>query len=34
VLDGTGILVGRRVELDALQAALAGLETGTQGFVR
>jgi DNA-binding CsgD family transcriptional regulator/tetratricopeptide (TPR) repeat protein len=34
VLDGTGVLVGRRVELDALQEALAGLETGTQGFVQ
>jgi DNA-binding CsgD family transcriptional regulator/tetratricopeptide (TPR) repeat protein len=34
VLDGTGVLVGRRVELDALQDALAGLETGTQGFVQ
>jgi DNA-binding CsgD family transcriptional regulator len=34
VLDGSGVLVGRRVELDALQAALAGLETGAQGFVQ
>lgn len=34
MLDGTGVLVGRRVELDALQGALAGLETGTQGLVQ
>lgn len=34
MLDGTGVLVGRRVELDALQEALAGLETGAQGFVQ
>ena len=34
MLDGTGVLVGRRVELDALQDAVAGLETRTQGFVQ
>lgn len=34
MLDGTSVLVGRRVELDALQEALAGLEAGTQGFVQ
>jgi DNA-binding CsgD family transcriptional regulator/tetratricopeptide (TPR) repeat protein len=34
VLDGTGLLVGRRVELDALQEALAGLETRRQVFVQ
>jgi DNA-binding CsgD family transcriptional regulator len=34
VLDGTGVLVGRRAELDALQEALAGLETGTRGVVQ
>jgi DNA-binding CsgD family transcriptional regulator len=34
VRDGTDVLVGRRVELDALQEAVAGLETGTQGFVQ
>jgi DNA-binding CsgD family transcriptional regulator len=33
VLDGTGGLVGRRVELDALQAALAGLENRAPGVV-
>jgi DNA-binding CsgD family transcriptional regulator len=34
VLDGTGGLVGRRVELDALGAALAGLENRAQGVVQ
>ncbi|HEX6584050.1 MAG TPA: AAA family ATPase, partial [Thermoleophilaceae bacterium] len=34
MLDGTGLLVGRRAELHALQEALAGLETGTRGFVQ
>jgi DNA-binding CsgD family transcriptional regulator len=34
VLDGTGALIGRRVELDALQHALTGLETGTRSIVQ
>ena len=34
MLDGTGVLVGRRVELDALQAALAGLENRAHGVVQ
>jgi DNA-binding CsgD family transcriptional regulator/tetratricopeptide (TPR) repeat protein len=34
VLDGTGGLVGRRVELDALQAALGGLENRAHGVVQ
>ncbi len=34
MLDGTGGMVGRRVELDALQAALAGLENRAHGVVQ
>src|SRR6516164_5348957 len=34
VLDGTGVLVGRQFELNALRDALAGLETRSQGFVQ
>jgi DNA-binding CsgD family transcriptional regulator len=34
VLDGTSGLVGRRVELDALQAALGGLENRAPGVIQ
>jgi DNA-binding CsgD family transcriptional regulator len=33
-LDGPGVLVARRTELGILHQALAGLETGPQGFVQ